>query len=260
MKQYVVDAFTREVFRGNPAAVCVMKEWLPDEMMQKIAIENQLSETAFAVKQGDMYGLRWFTPGGEIDLCGHATLGTAYAVLRFYEPQAETVSFTTLSGVLTVTKKDGRYEMAFPSYDLKEVPVTDAMEEAIGARPLAAYMARDLLCVMDSEDFVRKASPDQAKVAELPGVLLHITAAGKAYDCVSRSFAPKLKIPEDPVCGSGHCHIFPYWAKVLGKKELLGWQASARGGAVYGRMEGDQVILGGEAVLFSEAEIYPEGN
>lgn len=156
MKQYVVDAFTREVFRGNPAAVCVMKDWLPDEMMQKIAIENQLSETA-------------------------------YVILRFYEPQAETVSFTTLSGVLTVTKKDGRYEMAFPSYDLKEVP-------------------------------------------------------------------------EDPVCGSGHCHIFPYWAKVLGKQELLGWQASARGGAVYGRMEGDQVILGGEAVLFSEAEIYPEGN
>lgn len=139
--------------------------------------------------------------------------------------------------------------MAFPSYDLKEVPVTDAMEAAIGARPLAAYMARDLLCVMDSEDFVRKASPDLSKVAELPGLLLHITAAGKAYDCVSRSFAPKLEVPEDPVCGSGHCHIFPYWAKVLGKKELLGWQASARGGAVYGRMEGDQVILGGEAVL-----------
>lgn len=165
MKQYVVDAFTREVFRGNPAAVCVMKDWLPDEMMQKIAIENQLSETAFAVKQGDMYGLRWFTPGGEIDLCGHATLGTAYVILRFYEPQAETVSFTTMSGVLTVTKKDGRYEMAFPSYELKEVPVTDAMEEAIGARPLAAYMARDLLCVMDSEDFVRNASPDLSKVA-----------------------------------------------------------------------------------------------
>lgn len=150
--------------------------------------------------------------------------------------------------------------MALPSYHLKEVPVTDAMEEAIGTRPLAAYMARDLLCVMDSGDFVRKASPDLLKVAELPGLLLHITAAGKAYDCVSRSFAPKLEVPEDPVCGSGHCHIFPHWAKVLGKKELLGWQASARGGAVYGRMEGDQVILGGEAVLFSEAEIYPEGN
>lgn len=259
MKQYVVDAFTKEVFRGNPAAVCVMDAWLPDEVMQKIAVENQLSETAFAVKQGDRYGLRWFTPGGEIDLCGHATLGTAYAILRFYEPEADAVSFSTMSGVLTVTKKDGRYEMEFPAYDLKEVPVTDEMEAAIGARPLAAYMARDLLCVMDSEDFVRNAAPDQEKAAALPGLLLHITAAGKDYDCVSRSFAPKLAVPEDPVCGSGHCHIFPYWAKALGKTELLGWQASARGGAVYGRVEGDKVFLGGEAALFSEAEIYPEG-
>lgn len=259
MKQYVVDAFTEEVFHGNPAAVCVMDAWLPDEIMQKIAIENQLSETAFAVKQGDMYGLRWFTPGGEIDLCGHATLGTAYTILRFYEPEAPSVSFTTMSGVLTVVKKDGRYEMEFPAYDLKEVPVTDEMEAAIGARPLAAYMGRDLLCVMDSEDFVRNASPDQEKVAALPGALLHITAAGKDYDCVSRSFAPKLAIAEDPVCGSGHCHIFPYWGKVLGKTELLGWQASARGGAVYGRLEGDKVFLGGSAVLFSEAEIHPEG-
>lgn len=256
MKQYVVDAFTDKVFAGNPAAVCVMDKWLDDELMQKITIENNLSETAFCVREGKNYHLRWFTPGGEIDLCGHATLATAYVILRFVEPELNEVRFDTLSGELIVTKNGGLLEMVFPAYELKPVEVTEQMRDVIGAKPVAAFMGRDLLCVMDDEAEVRDCAPDMAKVMQLDGLLLHITAKGKDYDCVSRSFAPKCGVPEDPVCGSGHCHIIPYWANALGKTELTAYQASRRGGVLYTRVEGDRVILAGKAALFSEAEIY----
>ena len=229
MKQYVVDAFTDKVFAGNPAAVCVMDTWPPEELMQKITIENNLSETAFVVPKGDHYHLRWFTPGGEIDLCGHATLGTAYVITRFVRPELTEVAFETLSGLLTVTKNGALFELDFPAYDLEPVPVTDAMEAALGARPVEAYLGRDLLCVMASEDDVRGRDPDQAKLLELDGLLVHTTARGRDYDCVSRSYAPKLRVPEDAVCGSGHCHIFPYWARVLGTDTVRGYQASRRG-------------------------------
>lgn len=253
MKQYVVDAFTDKVFAGNPAAVCVMDEWLSDDIMQKITTENNLSETAFCVKEGENYHLRWFTPGGEIDLCGHATMATAYTILTFVEPEADRVAFDTLSGELIVTKNGKLLEMVFPAYELKPVEVTDKMAEVIGARPAAAFMGRDLLCVMDDEATVRACSPDMAKVMELDGLLLHITAKGKDFDCVSRSFAPKCGVAEDPVCGSGHCHIIPYWARALGKTELVAYQASRRGGVLHTRLEGDRVILAGEAARFSEA-------
>lgn len=256
MKQYVVDAFTDKVFAGNPAAVCVMDKWLSDELMMKITVENNLSETAFCVKEGKNYHLRWFTPGGEIDLCGHATLATAYVILHFVEPELTQVRFDTLSGELIVTKNGELLEMVFPAYKLKPVEVTDAMTEVIGARPTAAFMGRDLLCVVDSEDVVRGCAPDMAKVMQLDGLLLHVTAKGKAFDCVSRSFAPKCNVPEDPVCGSGHCHIIPYWAKELGKNELTAYQASRRGGVLYTRLDGDKVILAGKAALLSQAEIY----
>lgn len=256
MKQYVVDAFTDKVFAGNPAAVCIMDKWLDDELMMKITIENNLSETAFCVKEGKNYHLRWFTPGGEIDLCGHATLATAYTILRFVEPELSEVRFDTLSGELIVTKNGELLEMVFPAYELKPVEVTEQMTEVIGTKPVAAFMGRDLLCVMDDEAAVRACAPDMAKVKQLDGLLLHITARGKDFDCVSRSFAPKCNVPEDPVCGSGHCHIIPYWAKALGKTELIAYQASKRGGVLYTRLEGDRVILAGKAALFSEAEIY----
>ena len=165
MRQYVVDAFTDKVFAGNPAAVCVMDKWLSDELMMKITIENNLSETAFCVKEGKNYHLRWFTPCGEIDLCGHATLATAYVILRFVEPELTQVRFDTLSDELIVTKNGELLEMVFPAYDLKPVEVTDAMTEVIGARPTAAFMGRDLLCVMENENLVRTAQPDLAKVA-----------------------------------------------------------------------------------------------
>ncbi|WP_108831617.1 PhzF family phenazine biosynthesis protein [Aedoeadaptatus coli] len=256
LKQYVVDAFTDQVFGGNPAAVCVMDEWLDDALLQKITKENNLSETAFAVKEGENYRLRWFTPGGEIDLCGHATLGTAYVIMNFIEPGLDVVSFETLSGTLTVTKEGDLYAMDFPAYDMKPVEVTDAMADVIGAKPIAAFMGRDLLCVIEDENLVRTMDPDQAKIMELDGLLLHVSAGGKDYDCVSRSFAPKLKVAEDPVCGSGHCHILPYWSDVLKKDELKAYQASERGGEIFATLKGDRITLRGKAALFSEATIH----
>ncbi len=259
LEQYVVDAFTREVFQGNPAAVCVLNQWLPESMMLAIARENNLSETAFAVKgEGRCrYGLRWFTPGGEIDLCGHATLATAYVVLSFYEPGEKRVTFSTKGGELAVVCRDGLYEMDFPAYELVPVPVTPQMTEVLGATPLEAYLGRDLLCVLDSAQAVHDLAPDLEKAKELEGLLLHVTAAGdgEKFNCVSRSFAPKLGIAEDPVCGSGHCHIVPFWAGRLGRADLVAYQASPRGGELYCRAEGDRVILAGHAALYSTARI-----
>lgn len=256
MKQYIVDAFTDQIFHGNQAAICILDEWIAESLMMNIAGENNFSETAFAVKEGDKYRLRWFAPGGEIDLCGHATLACAYVLFRFYTPDADRIVFSTLSGNLIVSKNADLLEMEFPAYELKKVPVTDAMIDAIGATPMEAYMGRDLLCVFDSEETVRNLVPDMTKLLKLDGLLLHATAPGKDTDSVSRSFAPKLSVPEDPVCGSGHCHIVPYWSNRLGKERIVAYQASKRGGTLYCRMAKDRVFLGGKATLFSECELF----
>lgn len=258
LKQYVVDAFTDRVFAGNPAAVCVLEQWLPDELMLAIAKENNLSETAFTVKNGSGYELRWFTPGGEIDLCGHATLATAYVLLNFYEKTWDSVSFSTQSGALGVDKKGELYEMDFPVYSLKPVPVTEEMALALGARPSGAYMGRDLLCVFDDASVVKELKPNMEALKAMDGLLLHATSASDSeeFDCISRSFAPKLDVVEDPVCGSGHCHIIPYWSEKLGKEQLTAYQASARGGTLYCRKDGDRIIMAGKAALYSQAEIH----
>ena len=255
MRQYVVDAFTDKIFGGNPAAVCVMGQWLEDETMIKITCENNLSETAFAVKEGNNYRLRWFTPGGEIDLCGHATLATAYIITKFIDKALKEVRFETLSGILTVTKNGELLEMDFPAYELKKVEVTDAMAEAIGVRPVEAWIARDLLCIFENEDDIRNMNPDMEKLKKLDGLLLNVTAKGKDFDCVSRSFAPKLAVAEDPVCGSGHCHIVPYWANKLKKNDITAYQASKRGGTLYCKMDGNRVKMSGNAALYSIADI-----
>lgn len=256
MRQYVVDAFTDHVFAGNPAAICVMDRWLDEKTMMAITIENNLSETAFAVKEGEKYHLRWFTPGGEIDLCGHATLGTACAIMTFVAPELTEITFTTLSGDLTVVRRGDLYEMDFPAYELKSVPVTQAMADAMnGAMPKAAYMGRDLLCVFDDEETVRHMTVDQEKVRALDGLLLHATAPSKDVDCVSRSFAPKCNVAEDPVCGSGHCHIVPYWVKALGKDSLVAYQASPRGGTLYCTQMGERIKMSGKAAVYSVADI-----
>ena len=256
MKQYVVDAFTDRVFHGNQAAVCVLDQWLPEELMMAITRENNFSETAFTVKEGEKWHLRWFTPGGEIDLCGHATLGTAFVLLNYFEPAAGRVVFTTLSGDLVVTRQGKLYEMEFPAYELRPVEVTNAMADALGVRPLEAYLARDLLCVLENEQTVRELTPDLEKLKQIDGLLVHVTARGVQEDCVSRSFAPKLAVAEDPVCGSGHCHIIPYWADLLGRDELVAYQASRRGGTLYCRREGSKIFMAGKAALYSIDELF----
>lgn len=256
MKCYIVDAFTEKVFKGNPAAVCILDSWISDSLMQQIAIENNLSETAFALKNGTGYDLRWFTPGGEIDLCGHATLATAYVILRFIEPGNDTVHFSTKSGILSVVKKQDVYEMEMPAYSLTQIPVTDQMTEAIGVRPREAWMGRDLVCVLENENQVIQATPKEKETKELDGLLLHITAPGQEYDCVTRSFGPKLGVAEDPVCGSGHCHVIPLWADKFGKDSLLAYQASKRTGILYCTLQQDHVLIAGKAALFSINEIF----
>lgn len=256
MKQYVVDAFTDHVFAGNPAAVCVMDQWLPDALMQKIAIENNLSETAFAVKEGDAYRLRWFTPGGEVNLCGHATLATAYVITRFIEPDVQKVSFDTLSGRLIVERSGDLLTMDFPSFQLKPLEITDRLTAALGIAPVEAYMGEDIVCVLKDEEQVRKVVANQEMIRNMDGLCLHITARGDNYDCVTRTFAPKCNVAEDPVCGRGHCHVIPLWAKKLGNDSLVAYQASARGGVLHCRFAGDRTFLSGQAALYSEAEIF----
>lgn len=256
MVQYIVDAFTDKVFSGNPAAVCITDKWLSDEIMQKITIENNLSETAFAVKENNNYDLRWFTPGGEVELCGHATLATAYVITRFIEPNAEMVCFQTLSGLLTVKKENDMLTMDFPTFKLKPLNITDMLINAIGIKPVEAYIGADIVCVLENEKQVRAVIPNQDIIRKLDGLCFHITAKGGTYDCVTRTFAPKCGVAEDPVCGRGHCHVIPLWAEKLGKNELTAYQASARGGELYCRYAGERTIISGRAALFSKAEIY----
>lgn len=256
MKQYIIDAFTDKVFSGNPAAICILNKWITDELMQDIAIENNLSETAFAVKENETYHLRWFTPCGEINLCGHATLACAYVIFNFIEKNRREIVFTTLSGKLTVKKNNELYEMDFPAYDLKPVEVTQEMSDIIGITPKEAYMGRDLLCIFSNEDEITSLRPDIEKLKNLDGLLLHVTAKGTKADCISRSFAPKLGVNEDPVCGSGHCHIVPYWARTLRKNSITAYQASKRGGTLFCRLEKDRVVLAGNAALYSVSDIF----
>ncbi len=259
MKQYIVDAFTNKPFSGNPAAVCVMESWPSEESMMKLAMENNLSETAFIVKEEAGYHLRWFTPGAEVELCGHATLASAFVILNYYEPESELVRFDTLSGVLTVKRKGELYEMDFPTYELKEIPVTDDMERAFGVRPVRAVLGMDLVCVFETEEQARTMKPDQAMLAKIEGRLQNATAAGKDADCVSRSFAPKLAVAEDPVCGSAHCQIADYWSKEYGKTKIHAYQASRRGGHLYCEMLGNgRIAISGEAALVAITEIVAE--
>lgn len=259
MKCYFVDAFTEKLFEGNPAGVCVVEAWPPDELMQAISSENNLSETAFVAKKGSNYHLRWFSPTEEVDLCGHATLATAFVLGRFVEPSAQIFHFDTLSGPIQAIRRGDLYEMNFPAYKLTQVPVTDEMAETAGVRPLEAYMGRDLLCVFEHAEDVITMSPDQGKLRKLDGLLLQATAPGESeFDCVSRSFGPKVGIDEDPVCGSGHCHIIPYWARRLGKNKILARQVSSRGGTLYGELVGDRVKISGHAVLYAIAKLYVE--
>ena len=222
--------------------------------------ENNLSETAFIVKEDAGYRLRWFTPGTEVELCGHATLASAYVILNQTEPGGKEVSFNTLSGRLTVKRRGNLYEMDFPACELKEIPVTDAMERAFGVRPVKAVLGLDLVCVFENEADVREMRPDQTLLMQLPGRLQNATARGKDADCVSRSFCPKVAVPEDPVCGSAHCQIGAYWAKELGKPVIRAYQASKRGGyRTCEPKDGGRISISGEACLVAVSELLVNG-
>ena len=255
MKQYIVDAFTEKIFGGNPAAVCVLEKFPTEELMLNIARENNLSETAFAVREENFYRLRWFTPSTEIDFCGHATLATAFVILTQVEKNSPRVEFETLSGRFTVERRGKFFEMNLPAYTPKKIPVTAAMSEAVNAKVLEAYLARDLLMVLESAAAVENLSPDMDKLSKLDGLIQAVTAAGENFDCVSRVFAPKIKIPEDPVTGSTHCLIAPYWSERLGKKKLIARQASARGGILHCEVLGARVKISGNAILFAVSDL-----
>lgn len=260
MKQFIVDAFTEKIFCGNPAAVCILEKFPSEEIMLKIAQENNLSETAFAVKEKNFYKLRWFTPASEIDFCGHATLATAFVILTQTEKNLNAVEFETLHGKFSVTQNENFFEMNFPAYDYKKVSVTEEMCEAIGEKISEAYLSRDLLMILDDDEKVKNLQPNFEKLKKLDGLIQAVTAKSseKNFDCVSRIFAPKIKILEDPVTGSTHCMIAPYWAKKLQKNILKCYQASERGGNLICEVFGDRVKISGNAVLFAKSELNIE--
>lgn len=257
MEYYIVDAFTESPFGGNPAGVCLPEQPLPEGLMQSIAAENNLPETAFAVANGDEYDLRWFTPEHEMDLCGHATLATAYVLGRFRTPEKDAYVFHTQSGPLGVQRKGDLLEMDFPSRPPERVPVTPAMAEAIGAEVLEAHRSRDLVLVLDSAETVAALEPDMNKLKALPDAFgLIVTARGAdGADFVSRFFAPGAGIPEDPVTGSAHSTLIPFWAGRLGKDAMTARQLSRRGGTLYCRNAGRRVRIGGHARLYLRGKI-----
>jgi len=233
-----------------------MDRWPEDAGMMNLARENNLSETAFIVREADGYHLRWFTPGTEVELCGHATLASAFVILNMIEPESTMTTFHTRSDLLIVRRNGNLYEMDFPTYELRDVPVTDEMEAAFGIRPSKAVLGLDLICVFDSEEQVRTMTPDQNLLSCLEGRIQNATARGSKTDCVSRSFCPKLAIPEDPVCGSAHCQIADYWSCLLKTKTITAYQASRRGGYLYCEMlGGGRITISGEAVLVAVSEI-----
>ena len=259
INQYIVDAFTDKPFSGNPAAVCIMDHWPSEESMILLAMENNLSETAFLVKEETGYRLRWFTPETEVELCGHATLASSFVILNYYEPESDTVRFNTLSGPLTVRKNGVLYEMNFPTYELREIPVTDAMERAFGIRPVQAVLGLDLVCVFEKEEQIRSMCPDHALLRNLEGRIQNATARGSETDSVSRSFCSKLGVAEDPVCGSAHCQIAEYWSRELNKTHIYAYQASKRGGYLHCDLLGNsRIAISGEAVLVAESKIAAE--
>lgn len=254
---FQVDAFTRKVFGGNPAAVCVLDKWLGDETLRSIAAENNLPETAFIVQGEEFYELRWFTPKVEVDLCGHATLASAFVIFSFIEKGLLSVAFKTASGVLKVEKSGDALSMDFPSRKPVKTGMDDILAEALGIRPKEIYKSRDLLAVFDNESQIRRMRPDFEKLKRIRDCFAVIVSApGDSADFVSRFFAPNAGIPEDPVTGSAHCTLIPFWAERLGKSRLHALQLSARGGELHCEDMGERVKISGNAVLYLKGEIH----
>lgn len=259
MKIHVVNAFAEGPASGNPAAVCVLEKELPDEVKQKIAFDSGCSDTAFLTEGENGFALRWFTPTTEVDLCGHATLASSHVLWELGRvPTREEIRFSTKSGILTAVNKDGLVEMDFPRREPREIEAPESLSAALSQKPL--YVGRnesDHMALYESEEIVRNAAPKMRHVKELGSRGLIITAAsGSArYDFVSRFFAPNAGIDEDPVTGSAHCCLCPFWSRRLGKKDLTGYQASERGGIVRTRLLEDRVLLAGKASTATVLEI-----
>jgi PhzF family phenazine biosynthesis protein len=250
-----LDAFAGRLFAGNPAAVVLMDRWLPDDVLQAIAEENNLADTAFVQPHPEVSPLRWFTPRLEMDLCGHATLATAHVLFRDHFPAASVLRFETRSGELTVAREDGRLVLDLPSRPGAPIEVSEALVAALGRRPVEAYQSRDTMAVFASEDDVRALRPDAARVAVLDTHAVIATAPGATVDFVSRFFAPKAGADEDAATGSAHCTLTPYWAARLGRTVLDAAQLSARGGELRCELRGDRVRVAGRVVEYLRGEI-----
>lgn len=253
---YQVDAFTNKPFGGNPAAIIPLQNWLDDTLMQKIAMENNLSETAYFVKQDDAYHIRWFTPSLEIDLCGHATLASAYVIKTFLEPHVQEITFNTQkSEILRTYVKDGMYTLDFPSRMPLETEIPGKLLESLGiTTTIEVLKSRDYFVVLPTEEAVKNMEPDFSLMKEINAGVI-ITAKGHSADIVSRFFYPAAGIDEDPVTGSAHCSLIPYWSEKLGTSKIFAKQLSKRGGDLWCEFKGDRVLMSGNCVLFMTGEI-----
>lgn len=255
---YQADAFTNKLFGGNPAAVCPLNEWLPAPLMQKIAAENNLAETAFFIPQGIDFELRWFTPELEIDLCGHATLATAHIIFTQLGYQNDVIHFHTLkAGRLTVTRADDLYTLDFPSRIAEPTEAPKGLLQALGgSEPVEVLRSRDYMLVYKTEAEVRALKPDFNALSKIEALGIIVTAPGENSDFVSRFFAPAAGINEDPVTGSAHCNLIPYWADKLKKNDLYAFQVSERIGELWCQLQRDRVLMSGKAVTYLKGEIY----
>jgi PhzF family phenazine biosynthesis protein len=253
---YQVDAFTSTVFSGNPAAVCPLEKWLPDATMQAIAAENNLSETAYFVRNGGVFHLRWFTPACEVDLCGHATLASAYVLFHELRELGNTLRFETKSGELAVRRDGDRLALDFPARPPEAIEADPRLVPALGGNPVEILAARDYLVRYQTEEEVRALAPDMEGLKKIDRFAFMATAPGTDCDFVSRFFAPAKGVPEDPVTGSAHCTLVPYWAQQLGKTTLLARQISRRGGELFCKLNGKRVEMAGRAALFLRGRIH----
>jgi len=257
---YQVDAFTSDVFKGNPAAVVPLQKWLPDDVMQNIALENNLAETAFFIPDGDGFHLRWFTPTVEVDLCGHATLATSWVIYNVLNYDKDTIKFKSLSGDLIVYKSANGLTLDFPIWKHTKVDIDERITDALGHKPDELYHGPDWLVIYNDPKTIENMNPDMSKlskISECRGVIATAkTDNNNNIDFVSRWFGPNVGVPEDPVTGSAHCILTPIWAEKLGKTKLKAYQASPRGGYLDLELKNDRVYITGQATLYMKGTIY----
>lgn len=256
LKIYQVDAFTSEVFGGNPAAVCPLENWLADEVLQKIANENNLSETAFFIKKENGFHIRWFTPTSEVDLCGHATLASSYVLFNFLNYEQDNIEFISKSGKLIVTKDNDLISLNFPARNPQKIQLNPLLSDALKLEPKEVYFDKSIICVFENESQIRKLKPSIKDFLKLQTHGVIITAPGDNVDFVSRFFAPDVGIDEDPVTGYAHTLLIPFWANKLSKNKLTALQVSERGGELFCENLDGRVKISGKAVLYLEGEIF----